>query len=121
MPNIITLDEAENAAEFFPGMQVWWRGALARGSHQELCWVKFEPGSTYPLHSHPYEQVSVMVQGRMRLRVGDETREVGAGDMWFAPADMPHGGEILGEDPVIFIDVYAPPSRGDGSDVTYFE
>ena len=69
----------------------------------------------------PYEQVSVMVQGRMRLRVGDETREVGPGDMWFAPADMPHGGEILGEDPVIFIDVYAPPSRGDGSDVSYFE
>ena len=94
---------------------------MALGDHQELCWVKFDPGSTYPMHSHPYEQVSVIIQGRMRLHVGEETREVGPGDMWFAPSNTPHGGEILGEEPVIFIDVYAPSSLGDGSDVTYYE
>jgi quercetin dioxygenase-like cupin family protein len=119
MPNIITLSEASAASEFFPDMQVWWRSKLAIGSHQELCWVKFEPGSIYPMHSHPYEQVSVVIQGRMRLVVGGETREVGPGDMWFAPSGIPHGGEILSDEPVIFIDVYSPPSSGDGSDVTY--
>lgn len=120
MANIITLPEAEAASTFYPEMQVWWKRALARGTQQELCWVKFEPGSTYPMHSHPYEQVSIIVQGRMRLTVGDENREVGPGDMWFAPADVPHGGVILGTEPVIFIDVYAPPSDGGDDSVTYY-
>lgn len=120
MPNIISLSEAETAAEFYADQRVWWRDRLALGTQQELCWVKFEPGSVYPMHSHPYEQVSVLVQGRLRLTVGEETRDVGPGDMWFAPANTAHGGEILGDEPVIFIDVYAPPSAGNDRDVTYY-
>ncbi|MEL7012638.1 MAG: cupin domain-containing protein [Pseudomonadota bacterium] len=120
MTNIISLTEADTSSEYFPDMRVWWRGRLAVGAHQELCWVKFDPGASYPMHSHPYEQVSIIVQGRLRLTVGDETREVGPGDMWFVPGNIPHGGDVLGDEPVIFIDVYAPPSRGDDSDVTYY-
>lgn len=120
MPNIISLKDADASARYYPDMQVWWRGRLAVGVHQELCWVKFDPGAIYPMHSHPYEQVSLVVQGRLSLRVGDEAREVGPGDMWFVPVDVPHGGKVLGDEPVIFIDVYAPPSRGDDSDVTYY-
>lgn len=119
MAHIITLAEADKAASYFPDMQVW-HTVLAAGTHQELNWVKFEPGSHYPLHSHPYEQTSIVVQGRMRLTVGEEVREVGPGDMWFAPADVPHGGDILGDDPVIFIDVYAPPSGGHDGAVIYY-
>ncbi len=80
------------------------------GESCQLLWAKFEPGGTYELHSHPHEQISVMVSGRMRLTVGDEVRDIGPGDMWYAPANMLHGGEILGDEPVVFIDVYAPPS-----------
>ena len=120
MSNIVSLSEAEASAEYFPDMQVWWNSELATGTHQELNWVKFEPGSTYPLHSHPYEQTSVVIQGRMRLTVGDEVREVGPGDMWYVPSSVPHGGEILGDEPVIFIDVYSPPRGGHDGDVTYY-
>lgn len=119
MPSIVTLAEANAAAMFYPDMQVWFTN-LATGTHQELNWVKFVAGSTYPLHSHPYEQTSIVVQGRMRLTVGDEVREVGPGDMWFASANMPHGGETLGDEDVIFIDLYSPPSGGDDSAVTYY-
>lgn len=76
MPSIVTLAEADAAATFYPDMQVWFTN-LATGTHQELNWVKFVAGSTYPLHSHPYEQTSIVVQGRMRLTVGDEVGEVG--------------------------------------------
>ncbi len=120
MSSIVTLVEAEASAEYFPDMQVWWKSQLAIGTHQELNWVKFDAGSTYPLHSHPYEQTSVVIQGRMRLTVGDEVREIGPGDMWFVPSGVPHGGEILGYEPVIFIDVYSPPSGGHDGDVTYY-
>ncbi len=120
MPNIITLSEADAASKFYPGMKVWHR-VLATGAQQELIWAKFEPDGHYPLHFHPWEQSSIVVQGRMRLTVGDEVREVGPGDMWFAPANVPHGGEILGDEPVIFIDVYAPSSGGRDEDITYLE
>ena len=121
MPNIITLSEAEAASTFYPEMQVWWKSKLALGDQQELCWVKFEPGAIYPMHEHPYEQVSVVIAGRMLLTVGDETREVGPGDMWFVPANVIHGGRTLGDAPVVFIDVYAPPRRGDDSDVIFYD
>ncbi|MGB1008700.1 MAG: cupin domain-containing protein [Thiolinea sp.] len=119
MSNIITLDEAEATAKHIPELQAW-HAVLATGNHQELNWVKFAPGSVYPLHSHPYEQTSVLIQGRMRLTVGDEVREVGPGDMWFVAADVPHGGEILGGEAVIFIDLYSPPSGGCEEAVTYY-
>ena len=83
----------------------------ATGESCQLLWAKFEPGGTYELHSHPHEQMSVVVSGRMRLTVGDEVRDIGPGDMWYAPANVKHGGEILSHEPVVFIDVYAPPSR----------
>ena len=119
MSNIITLVEAAAAAEHIPEFQAW-HAILAGGKHQELNWVKFDPDSIYPLHSHPYEQTSVVIQGRMRLVVGSEVREVGPGDMWFVPSDMPHGGETLGDEPLIFIDIYSPPSGGHDGDVTYY-
>jgi quercetin dioxygenase-like cupin family protein len=115
---IFTSDEAQKGAELCPdGSRV---NVLANGEHQQFLLARFEPGGVYLLHSHPYEQTSVMLQGRMRLTVGDEVRDIGPGDMWFAPAGVPHGGEILGDEAVIFIDVYAPPSGGLGSDVTYY-
>ena len=118
MSSIVTLAEADAAAEYISEFQVW-HTVVATGTHQELNWVKYAPGSIYPLHSHPYEQTSVVIQGRMRLIVGDEKWEVGPGDMWFAPSDVPHGGEILGDESVIFIDMYSPPSGGHDGAVTY--
>ncbi len=119
MSNIITLIEATAAAEHIPKFKAW-HAVLATGKHQELNWVKFDPGSVYPVHSHPYEQTSVVIQGRMRLKVGNEVREIGPGDMWFVPPEMPHGGEVLGDEPLVFIDIYSPPSGGDDRAVTYY-
>jgi quercetin dioxygenase-like cupin family protein len=78
--------------------------------YMQLVWVKFDPGGTYKMHSHPHEQMGVMIQGQMRLTVGEETDDIGPGDMWYAAANVPHGGELLGDTPIIFIDVYGPPS-----------
>ena len=48
----------------------------------------------------------------MRLTVGEEVAEIGPGDMWHAPGNVVHGGEILGDEPVVFVDVYSPARRG---------
>ena len=87
------------------------RSKVVTGERMQLIWAEFAPDGTYAMHTHPQEQFSVMLQGRMRLTVGEEKREIGPGDMWHAPANVPHGGVMLGDEPVVFIDVYAPPSE----------
>jgi quercetin dioxygenase-like cupin family protein len=106
---ILTAARAEADLVFEPETRAHSR-VLINGTHAQLIWVKFEPDGDYPMHSHPHEQISVMLQGRMRLTVGEEVEEIGPGDMWYAPDDVPHGGELLGDDPVVFVDIYAPPS-----------
>ena len=107
---IFTAAEVEAHSEFYSDHKVH-TAIPVTGENCQLIWAKFEPGGTYALHSHSHEQMSVVVSGRMRLTVGEEVRDVGPGDMWYAPANVKHGGEILGDDPVVFIDVYAPPSK----------
>ena len=31
--------------------------------------------------------------------------------MWYAPANVAHGGVILGDEAALFVDVYGPPSE----------
>jgi len=81
---------------------------ILTGEHMHLIRAVYEPGATYEMHSHPHEQFSLLLSGRMRLTVGEETREIGPGDGWYAPGGVPHGGEILGDEPAVFIDVYSP-------------
>ena len=79
-----------------------YRGIKAKvvdGKNMQLIWAEFQPGSVYPLHSHEREQFSFMLSGRMRLTVGDEVSEVGAGDMWHAPSNVEHGNRPWGRDP----------------------
>ena len=78
------------------------------GERMQLIWARFEPGGEYETHSHRHEQFSFILQGRMRLRVGDQERIVTAGDIWHAPPNVVHGGEILGDEPVIFVDCFTP-------------
>jgi len=78
------------------------------GDDLQLIWARFEPGGEYETHSHPHEQFRFMVQGRMNLFVGDQHKQVGPGDIWYAPPNVVHGGQLLGDEPVIFVDVFHP-------------
>ena len=77
--------------QLIPGTKV----RFVHSDRMTIAHWHFEPGTDLPEHSHPHEQISVMLQGRMRLTVGDEIQEIGPGDIWYAPANVPHGGELL--------------------------
>ncbi|MDE0496360.1 MAG: cupin domain-containing protein [Acidimicrobiaceae bacterium] len=81
---------------------------ILTGEHMHMIRATYDPGATYEMHSHPHEQFSLLLSGRMLLTVGEETREIGPGDGWYAPGGVPHGGEVLGDEPAVFIDVYSP-------------
>lgn len=70
---------------------------LARGEHVALRVWDHEPaGETAPEHSNSYEYVAYVVEGAMRVRVGDaEALEVRAGDSYVVPAQTPYAFEVL--------------------------
>ena len=84
---------------------------LISGEHMNLVRAVYEPDATYPMRSHPHEQFSLLLAGRIRLIVGNETREIGPGDGWYAAANMLHGGEIIGDETAVFVDTYSPAAR----------
>ena len=52
--------------------------------------VDCPPGSGAVLHTHPYEEVFVTLEGEATFTVGEETIEVSAGQIVVAPAGVPH-------------------------------
>lgn len=52
----------------------------------------FEPGQSQNPHTHPREdKVYCVLEGRGIFTVGDEERELGAGEIALAPAGQSHG------------------------------
>jgi len=52
----------------------------------------FEPGQAQKIHAHEgADKFYLLLSGRASMVVGDETRDVAAGDLVCAPAGVPHG------------------------------
>jgi quercetin dioxygenase-like cupin family protein len=60
-------------------------------------------------HSHTFCQIACIVAGRARYTVGPETYDVGPGSVLVIPAGVVHHIEPTGDDPVLNLDVFAPP------------
>lgn len=52
----------------------------------------FEPGQSQRIHTHDgADKFYLMLSGKATMAVGDETREMSAGDLIVAPAGVAHG------------------------------
>jgi quercetin dioxygenase-like cupin family protein len=70
----------------------------------------FETGQTQKVHAHPAaDKFYYVCSGRARLTVGEETREVSAGAIVWAPAGVPHGVETALERTVLLVGIAPPP------------
>ncbi len=78
------------------------------GEHMMMALNATLPGHSVPLHAHPHEQIGMVVSGRGRLRIGDEEREVGPGDFYCIPGDVPHSDTTLGDEPFVMLDIFYP-------------
>lgn len=72
-----------------------------------LTWMEFDPFSILPEHSHPHEQISMIVEGSMELAVDGVTRLMKKGDVAVVPPNTPHGGRTF-EDSTIAVDAWHP-------------
>jgi len=72
--------------------------------------VELARGCVVPKHAHVHEQITYVLEGWLRLTVGDdgaETYDLRPGDVIHLPSNVPHGAEALDETRVI--DLFSPP------------
>jgi quercetin dioxygenase-like cupin family protein len=73
-------------------------------------WLK--KGTVVPRHVHESEQLSYIVEGALRLKLGDdlsEVHEVKAGEVLVIPSNVPH--EALALEETYDMDVFSPPRQ----------
>ena len=82
------------------------RRRMIVGAREMLVRWEFSKGALAARHSHPHEQIVVMVQGRLRLIVGDTETIMGRDDIVVIPPDTPHEAQAL-EDTIV-MDIFSP-------------
>ena len=77
------------------------------GQRVMLCRFRFAPFLVTPEHSHPHEQMSLVVSGRVRFFVEGEERIAVPGDVLHFPPGCWHGATMM-EEEVVLIDIFSP-------------
>ncbi|HEX5632059.1 MAG TPA: cupin domain-containing protein [Gemmatimonadales bacterium] len=85
---------------------------LARGAQLFAGLNCFEPGQSQHRHTHAgADKFYLVLSGKARMTVGEETRVVGPGMLVWAPADVPHGVDEALERAVMLVAIAPPPGR----------
>jgi quercetin dioxygenase-like cupin family protein len=92
---------------------------LITGDAMMIAHVYLKKGAVVPMHSHHNEQLTYILEGVLRFRLGaDESQQVdvAAGEVLHIPAHLPHTAVAL-ED-TLDVDIFSPPREDwlDGSD-----
>lgn len=77
------------------------------GGRMMFSFVRLAPGAIVATHDHPHEQLGYMLEGSMRLTIGDDERDLGPGDAYAIPGGVSHsatGGPAGG----LALDVFSP-------------
>jgi quercetin dioxygenase-like cupin family protein len=69
--------------------------------------VELEPDADVAHHSHPHEQVGLVLRGVMVMTIAGETRAVGPNEGFTIPGGVPHSGRA-GPEGATVVDVFRP-------------
>ncbi|HLX19893.1 MAG TPA: cupin domain-containing protein [Gaiellaceae bacterium] len=92
---------------------------LITGGDLMIAHVYLKKGAIVPKHEHHNEQLTYVLEGVLRFRLGEDGEQVvdvHAGEVLTIPRDLPHEAEAL-ED-TLDVDIFHPPRQDwlDGSD-----
>lgn len=87
----------------FPGVNMF----AMEAEKTTVSLVEMEPHAVIPEHSHPHEQVGMMIEGEAVFIIAGQRHLVKAGQMWRLPGGTPH--EVrTGDCPMRALDVFHP-------------
>ena len=77
-------------------------------SQQSVIRYVYAPGSNFPIHQHPEEQVTLVVSGQIEFTVADERLVMGAGEVAVIAPNVPHGARVIGTETVETFNILSP-------------
>jgi quercetin dioxygenase-like cupin family protein len=75
------------AEEPYPGV----RRRTVQAEQATVAEYAFEPGASFPLHAHPQEQVTLVLEGDVELTADGRSERLGAGAWSVVPGGVAHG------------------------------
>jgi quercetin dioxygenase-like cupin family protein len=87
----------------FPGVEIF----TTAGDKLMLSYVDLQPHAVVEPHSHPHEQLGMLLEGELTFTIGGERRTLKPGDMWRIPGGMEHSA-VAGDMPTKALDVFCP-------------
>jgi S-methyl-1-thioxylulose 5-phosphate methylthiotransferase len=85
-------------------------GEAEGASDYRMRYFEVPPGGRTARERHPHDHGVMIVAGRARVTLGEDTHELGVGDVVYVSGDELHCFEALGEEPLGFVCVVGPRS-----------
>jgi len=77
------------------------------GRHAVQAKAEFEPGGAVGRHTHPGEELSIVLEGQLQLEIdGKAPRTIKAGESFFIPAGVVHAGKNTGSGKAVVFATY---------------
>lgn len=99
---VVQLDEVD-AFALAPGVS----GRPLFGDDVMFNLVECEPGSIVELHSHPHEQLGIILRGSLTLVIAGEPHELGPMQAVTLPSGIEHSA-VAGPEGAVMLDVFTP-------------
>ncbi len=90
--------------ELCPGIR---RRTLSHGDKLYQMLAELDAGSTMPAHSHPHEQITYILSGRVVMILDGVRHDLRAGDSLVIPSNVSHGAETIEQ--AFVLDTFSPP------------
>ncbi len=83
---------------------------IVPGKNMTLSFATVDANTFAKVHSHPHEQMMIIVKGEMDVILEGKYYRVKAGDVIPIPGDVEHGAQTLGE-PCQLLEVFSPARK----------
>jgi quercetin dioxygenase-like cupin family protein len=81
---------------------------IASGEKLMFSLVTLAPNAVVPTHSHPHEQMGMLVSGTMEFTIAGETRVFSGNELYLVPGGVPHAAKG-GPGGAVALDAFSPP------------
>jgi quercetin dioxygenase-like cupin family protein len=102
----VEVDADVAAVEFVPGLV--FRPVV--GDQLMANFVRFDPDTVAPLHSHEEEQITIVIEGELDFDLAGDRRTLRPGMAAVVPPGVPHGARTHATS-CFEIDIFHPPRR----------
>lgn len=73
-----------------------------------LSVVDLKPEAVVPAHTHPHEQMGIVLEGVIHMTIGEERRTLRKGDVYLVPSNAVHQVTV-GDQKARVVDLFSPP------------